>query len=204
MSTTGTRGLAASSRLGELLSSCRVIPGVKDDRGLADAAGAENGIVFILYGNIVTIPGIVRTLKRAGKTVFVNVDLLGGSSSNDVIVRFLKENSDTDGILSSKASVLKAAGKWGFYTIHRLFIIDSFSFGSIDRQIRLSSPDCIEILPGWPKLVTWTREKTALPIISGGMICTADDVRASLEAGSIAVSSTNEEVWAIDSWNHLL
>ncbi len=199
MNRVGQMEQVKKNSLGQLLSACRIIPGIKDNRGLADAVRAENGVVFILYGNIVTIPDIVSTLKRAGKMVFVNVDLLGGSSSNDIIVRFLKEHSDADGILSSKAAVLKAATLMGFYTIHRLFIIDSFSFSNIDRQIRLSKPDCIEILPGWPKLVTWTREKTDLPIISGGMICTADDVRASLQAGSIAVSSTNEEVWTIDS-----
>lgn len=183
--------------LKELLKKNPVIPGIKDDHGLEAVLKSPADIVFILYGDIVSITDITSRIKASGKMVFVNVDLLGGSAVSEVIIHFLKKHTDADGIMSSKAGILKAAKKAGFYTIHRLFIIDSFSFGSISKQISISRPDCLEILPGWPKLVTWTLEKIDMPVISGGMICQDEDVQASLQAGAISISSTNEAMWPV-------
>lgn len=35
-------------------------------------------VVFILYGELITIPDIVQRLKDAGKFVIVHLDLIGG------------------------------------------------------------------------------------------------------------------------------
>jgi len=179
----------------DLLRGNPVIPGIKDDRGLQSVLSAENKLVFILYGTIVNIGEIVGSLKDAGKTVFVNVDLLEGGGGRGIILDFLRQNSDTDGILSSKAGLVKAAKNLGFYTIHRFFLIYSFSFKSMDKQIKMSEPDCLEILPGWPKLVSWTLDKLDYPLIAGGLICFEEDMKAALDAGANSISTTNENLW---------
>ncbi len=178
-----------------LLKGNRIIPGIKDHNGLQRALRSESSIVFVLYGDILTIVDIVDQIKQVGKYAFVNVDLLEGSSSKDIIIRYLHKNTKADGILSSKAALLRTAKKLGFITIHRFFIIDSFSFFSLEKQVSISQPDILELLPGWPKLVTWTREKTDLPIISGGMICLPEDAEAALDAGAVSISTTNTELW---------
>jgi glycerol uptake operon antiterminator len=129
--------------------------------------------------------------------VFINVDLLDGFAGKEIVLQYIRKNTDAAGILSSKASMIRAARDLGFYTIHRLFIIDSFSFSSLARQIEISRPDFLEILPGWPRLVTWVMETTDIPIISGGLICCKEDVVAALKAGATAICSTNPEVWAL-------
>ncbi len=181
--------------LQKLVESNRIIPGVKDQQGLKKALRSDSDIIFVLFGDIISIEDITDQIRAAGKHAFVNVDLLEGGSGRDTVIRFLHRYTNADGVLSSKAAVLKAAKKLGFYTIHRFFIIDSFSFQNLEKQTAISEPDILEILPGWPKLITWTREKTDIPIISGGMVCTHEDARASLDAGAVSISTTNDCMW---------
>lgn len=185
-----------NNNLQEILEDNPVIASVKDDTNLEEALISDCSIVFILYGNVLNISEIVKKIKDRGKMAFINVDLLEGFSAKEVVIQFLKQQTQVDGILSSRVSMIKAAKSHGFITIHRFFFIDSFSLNNLDKQVEISKPDYLEILPGWPKLITWTREKTNIPIISGGLICLKEDAIAALKAGAIAISSTNKEVWS--------
>lgn len=180
-----------------ILEENPIIPGIKDDKGLNGVLKSDCKIVFILYGTVLNISEIVQKIKDSGKMAFINVDLLEGFSHKEIVVEYLKQHTQADGILSAKASMLKAAKNQGFFTIHRFFLIDSLSFHNLDRQIKISKPDCIEILPGWPKVISWVTEKSELPIIAGGLVCDKDDVIAALKARATAISSTNAEVWAM-------
>lgn len=174
-----------------------VIPAIKDEAGLQAVIKSDCKIVFLLYGDVLNIIDIITKIHASGKMVFVNVDLLEGFSNKEIVLQYIKKNTPAVGILSSKASMIKAARDLGFYTIHRLFIIDSFSFNNIGRQIGISKPDYLEILPGWPRLITWVMETTDIPIISGGLICCKQDIVAALGAGATAICSTNPDVWAL-------
>lgn len=181
-----------------ILQDNPIIAGIKDSTGLEAVLESDCKIVFILYGSILDIGEIVRKIKNSGKMAFINVDLLDGFSSKEIVVKYLKQHTQADGILSSKASMIKAAKAQGFFTIHRFFLIDSFSFHNLDKQIEISRPDCIEILPGCvPKVITWVMEKIDIPLIAGGLVCEKDDVVAALRAGASAISSTNMEVWSM-------
>lgn len=139
-----------------LLRQNPVIAAVKDNASLQLAIDSECQFISVLYGNICTISNIVKKIKNAGKYAFIHVDLLEGASNKEVVIQFLKLVTEADGIISTKASMLKAARAEGFFCIHRLFIVDSISFHNIDKQVAQSNPDCIEILPGcMPKVLGW-------------------------------------------------
>ena len=186
-----------SNPLYAILEDNPIIPGIKDDTGLEAVLNSDCKIVFILYGNVLNISEIVRKIKERGKMAFINVDLLDGFSSKEIVIHYLKQNTQADGIMSAKASMIKAAKAQGFFTIHRFFLIDSLSFQNLDRQIEISGPDCIEILPGWPKVISWVTEKINMPVIAGGLVCDKDSVVEALKAGAAAISSTNTEVWSM-------
>jgi glycerol uptake operon antiterminator len=174
------------------------IAGIKDDNGLQLVLKSDCKIVFVLYGDIMNIATIVATLKEHGKMVFINVDLVDGFSNKDIVVHFMKQNTQTDGILSAKASIIKAAKAQGLFTIHRFFVIDSFSYNNLGKQVEISQPDCIEIMPGcMPKVIGWVVAQVSLPVIAGGLVCDREDAEAALKAGAKAVSSTNPIVWAL-------
>lgn len=186
-----------TKNLKSIMENHPVIPALKDEAGLKAVIGTDCKIVFLLYGDVLNIIEIIKKIHDSGKMVFVNVDLLEGFANKEIVLQYIKKNTPAVGILSSKANMIKAARELGFYTIHRLFIIDSFSFKNIGRQIEISKPDYLEILPGWPRLITWVMETTDIPIISGGLICCKEDIVAALGAGATAICSTNPEVWAL-------
>ncbi|MEU6644566.1 glycerol-3-phosphate responsive antiterminator [Saccharomonospora sp. NPDC046836] len=175
-----------------------VIASVKDEAGLDAVVEAEPQIVFLLFGSILTLPDLVERLRAAGKTVLVNVDLVEGLVGRDIAVAFVAERTRADGVLSSKAAIVKAAKARGLLAVHRFFLVDSFSYHNVGKQLAISQPDYIEILPGCvPRVITWLRKDTEVPIIAGGLVCDKDDVLAALAAGAVAIASSNVDVWAM-------
>ncbi|MBV4412713.1 glycerol-3-phosphate responsive antiterminator [Enterobacteriaceae bacterium YMB-R22] len=175
-----------------------VIAAVKDNASLQLAIDSKCLFISVLYGNICTISAIVQKIKKAGKYAFVHVDLLEGTSNKEVVIQFLKLVTQADGIISTKAPMLKAARAEGFFCIHRMFIVDSISFHNIDKQASLSNPDCIEILPGcMPKVLSWVTAKIRQPLIAGGLVCDEEEARNAINAGVTALSTTNTEVWKL-------
>lgn len=180
----------------EILSLHPVIASIKDMDGLRTVLRVSCPVVFVLFGSITTISGIVATLKGAGKIVFVDVDLVDGFSNKPVVVDFLKEHTRADGVLSSKSIMVKTAKSVGLLAVHRLFLIDSFSYHNVPKQVRLSNADAIEIMPGCiPRVISWIRTDTDIPLIAGGLVCDKQDVTSALGAGAIAIASSNRDVW---------
>lgn len=181
-----------------LLKQNPVIAAVKDTESLQAALQSDCLFISVLYGNICTITAIVQQIKKANKYAFVHVDLLEGTSNKEIVINFLKMVTQADGVISTKASMVKAARAHGFFAIHRLFLVDSISYHNIDKQIAQSNPDCIEILPGcMPKVLGWIAEKIDLPIIAGGLVCDAQDANDAINAGALALSTTNRGVWEL-------
>ena len=64
----------------EKIEASPIIAAVKDDRELAKALQSDVDVVFILYGDVCTIPMIVDRIKEAGRTAMVHLDLVAGLS----------------------------------------------------------------------------------------------------------------------------
>ena len=62
----------------DILIDCPVIAAVKDDEGLEKCLESESQIVFILYGDLIRIPQMVKKIKDAGKLAMVHIDLIAG------------------------------------------------------------------------------------------------------------------------------
>ena len=180
-----------------MLGDQPIIPAIKNDDGLKAVLEADGQIVFVLYGNVLNIGEIVRKLKESGKIVFVNVDLIEGFASKEIVVEYLKKNSEADGILSNKAAMIRAAKALGLLAIHRYFVVDSFSYENLEKQLEIAQPDFLEVLPGWPRMISWVVEKVKIPVIAGGLVCTKEDVVAALGAGATSICSTNQDVWSL-------
>ena len=78
-------------------------------------------VVFVLFGDICSIGDIVKKIKAAGKIAMVHVDLIGGLSPREIAVDYLKNNTDADGIITTKPSVIKKAKELSLYTCTSLF-----------------------------------------------------------------------------------
>jgi glycerol uptake operon antiterminator len=179
----------------ELLRLTPVISAVKSMEDLEKSLGPGSRIVFVLFGDLLTIPDIVSRLKSAGKVVMIHIDLIEGLSAREVAVNYLWENTGADGILSTKANLIKHAKNLGFLTVQRFFVLDSMALVNIEKQFPLDYADAMEILPGvMPKVIAKIARITKKPIIAGGLVSDEEDVKNSLKAGAVSVSSTNPEL----------
>lgn len=181
---------------GQILKQYPIIASIKDDNGLNMACVFDVKIVFILYGNILNLPSIVKKLKSCGKIIFVHIDLIDGLDVNEVSTRFIKEFTHADGIITTKSNVIRAAKEVGLLTIQRFFLIDSMSLEKALRHMESSYADAFEILPGViPKMIHKISSISNVPIITGGLIVDKNDLYTALDSGAKAISTTNISLW---------
>lgn len=181
----------------EKLEDCPIIAAVKDDEGLECCLESDNSIVFILYGDVCSIPKITGKVKAAGKLAMVHIDLVTGLNGKEVAVDFIHQQTEADGILTTKPALAKRAGELGMYSVLRFFVIDSMAYDNIKKQVQLVRPDVIELMPGVisPKIISRICGLVSVPVIAGGLIADKEDIMTALGAGAVSVSTTNQGVW---------
>ena len=179
-----------------------VIAAVKSDAGLQAAVEMEEiQVIFVLYGDVCTIPEILERIKAAGKKAMVHIDLIAGLSAKEISVGFIARQTRADGIITTKPALVRRAKELGIFAVLRFFVIDSLALKNIENlemQCGTSRPDFIEVLPGvMPKVLGRIAKVSRIPMIAGGLITEKEDVIAALSVGAIAVSSTNQDVWKL-------
>ena len=179
-----------------------VIAAVKSDAGLQAAVEMEEiQVIFVLYGDVCTIPEILERIKAAGKKAMVHIDLIAGLSAKEISVEFIARQTRADGIIPTKPALVRRAKELGIFAVLRFFVIDSLALKNIENlemQCGTSRPDFIEVLPGvMPKVLGRIAKVSRIPMIAGGLITEKEDVIAALSVGAIAVSSTNQDVWKL-------
>lgn len=175
-----------------------IVASVKDEETLAVALQSECEIIFTLYGDVCSIAAIVETGKKAGKTVIVHFDMIDGLSSREIAVKFLKENTRADGIISTRAGIIKAARDLNMIAIQRCFLIDSIAMENFKKHVIGNYADAVEVLPAvMPKIIRRITSFCDIPLIIGGLILDKEDVVLGLESGAVAVSSTNPDIWTM-------
>ena len=179
-----------------------VIAAVKSDAGLQAAVEMEEiQVIFVLYGDVCTIPEILERIKAAGKKAMVHIDLIAGLSAKEISVEFIARQTRADGIITTKPALVRRAKELGIFAVLRFFVIDSLALKNIENlemQCGTSRPDFIEVLPGvMPKVLGRIAKVSRIPMLAGGLITEKEDVIAALSVGAIAVSSTNQDVWKL-------
>lgn len=182
----------------DLFEISPIITAVKDDAGVDHAVETESPVVFVLYGTICTIADIIQRLKDYGKIAIVHADLIVGLSTKEVVVDFIHQNTRADGIISTKASIVKRAIELGMIAGQRTFLIDSMALETTKKQLAVMRPDFMEIMPGvMPGILRIVRTYTDIPLVAGGLISDKKDIIAAFDAGVDAVSTTREELWGL-------
>ena len=185
-------------KIRDLFEISPIITAVKDEQGLEKALKTESPVVFLLFGNICSITGLVDQVKNSGKIAIVHVDLIQGLSSKEVAVDFIRQNTRADGIISTKAPLVRHAMDIGMIGGQRTFLIDSMALETTKKQLLTFQPDFMELMPGvMPKILKTVRGYTEIPLVAGGLISDKKDILAAFDAGVDAVSTTREELWGL-------
>lgn len=155
-------------------------------------------VYFILGGELLALKQMIQALKAADKSVFVDIDLIGGLKSDPSGLQFIYETMAPDGIITTKGQIIKNAKALGLCAIQRLFLLDSKNLQSGLASVEKYQPDAIEVLPGVIHKVTAQIVKASnIPVITGGLVQDKEDVIQCLKAGAIGVSTSKHLLWAI-------
>ncbi len=180
------------------LEKSPVIPAARNPEAVRRAADTSAAAIFLLGGSILTLPDMIRIAHENGKRAFVHIDLAEGLGRDDAAVRWCVENLRADGIISTRAGLLKTASELGAITIQRLFLMDSTSFDHGKRMLKNTPPHMAEVLPGIaPKAVRDLCEALDKPVIAGGLITQPKEIALALQAGATAVSVGDERLWSV-------
>lgn len=171
-----------------------VIAAIKGDEQLRKACDSSVAWVFDLSPSINSVSQRVEFCKSYGKQLFVHMDLIEGVGKDKAGLEFIK-NCGTNGIISTRASIIKFAKEIGLKTVQRVFIVDTQSIKSATAILK-TNPDMLEIMPGIvPRAIKAFKNVLSVPIIAGGLIETTDDIENAFDAGAFAVSTSLEKLW---------
>ena len=123
-----------------------IIAAIRDDRWQA-AISSPAEVLFCLECSLLTVEQKIRQAHDAGKIVFVHVDLSEGIGKDRTGLAYLAK-CGVDGIISTKAQLIRTAKDLGLLTVQRFFALDSQGVDNISDQLFSASPDFMEIMPG--------------------------------------------------------
>ncbi len=179
-----------------LLHSNPIIAAVNDINKFELALASPCKIIFLLTGSILNLSDYVKQADRLEKKVFIHLDLMDGITKDSTGLKFVQEYINPFGIISTRSSLIKRANEAGFYTIQRIFLLDSISVEKGIHDIKSTKPHAVEVVPGViNKVTSEVCHITNTPIIAGGLIKEKKEVIDSLKAGAVCISTSREEIW---------
>ena len=182
--------------IGELLSclECNPVIAAVTDEKWQQALCSPAQVIFYLSANLLTVEEKVRQAHEAEKYVMVHLDLAEGIGRDRSGLRFLAQ-CGVDGIISTRAQLIRLAKEQGLITVQRFFALDSKGMESIEEMLRNTNPHLMEIMPGVIEKAIRRFRKSGIAVIAGGLIETKQEVTDALGAGATAVSTGQKELW---------
>jgi len=179
----------------ELLEENPIIAAVKNEEQLNEALNSEAQIIFVLFGDVINIKEISKKILYKNKIGIIHIDLVEGFTNKEIVVKYIKEETDFKGLISTKPQVIKIAKKYNLIGVQRVFIFDTLSLNNVKNHM-ISECDAIEVLPGiTPKVIKIISEYSKKPVVAGGLIETKEEVMQALNSGATCVSTTKKEIW---------
>ncbi|WP_214698763.1 MULTISPECIES: glycerol-3-phosphate responsive antiterminator [unclassified Exiguobacterium] len=180
-----------------MLNGQSLLPAIRDMRDLERFLSSDLELGVLLEIHMSRLESIFKLLGSHHKKVFIHMDLIQGMKADEFATEYICQTYKPFGIISTKGNVIVKAKQKGVVTVQRLFLIDSLSLEKSIRHIERSKPDYIEVLPGIvPKYIQRVHEKTGIPVFAGGLIETAEEVQAALDAGASVVTTSNRKLWS--------
>jgi glycerol uptake operon antiterminator len=170
---------------------------VKTEQQLQIAMQSRPGVIFILRGDGLEMAPVLRRVHQAGKLAAVHLDLVDGLASDVAGVRWLVR-SGADAIISSHGQAVRAIRAEGVTAIQRVLCLSELAVDHGLAAVARAQPDIVELLPGviLPQVADLVLPRLTVPLLAGGFIRNADDVSAVLAAGALAVTTSEESLWA--------
>lgn len=181
------------SEIIECLELNPVIAAIRDD-GWDAALYSPAQVLFYLSADLTSVNTRIQQAHEAGKILLIHLDLAEGIGKDRAGIRYLAQQG-VDGIISTKAQIIRTAKDMGLLTVQRFFALDSKGMESIEEILRTSTPHLIEIMPGVIGKAIRRFSDCGIPIIAGGLVETKNEVTDAISCGAAAVSTGKEDLW---------
>jgi glycerol uptake operon antiterminator len=176
----------------------KILPAAKNIKQFEKMLRSDYEYVVLLDTHIGQLGSLVSLAKSHKKKVILHADLVQGLRSDEYAAQFLCQTIKPAGLISTRTSVVKEAKKKSLIAIQRLFLLDSHALETSYRLLESFHPDFIEVLPGiMPHVIKEVAEKTKIPLLAGGLIRNKAEVQMALNAGAIAVTTSDNRIWDI-------
>ena len=182
------------------LCTGKVIPACRTEAELAAALRLPQApSLIILFGDINSLPELIRRTDEAGKLLLLHLDLIGGIGRDRAGIQFLARLG-VKGLITTKPQLAKIARQEGMRVIQRMFLVDSESLRTGISLLKGFRPDAIEALPASTpaSVLAELKAATDVPILVGGLVRSADDVMQAVANGAFGVSTSQRELWNLD------
>lgn len=151
--------------------------------------------IFLLDGNIFNLKDIATKVKEKDKSLYIYVDSIDGFSKDTWGLEYMVKNIDLDGIISTKAPIIKMSKDMGVFTVQRAVVCNTKTLSYTLNSFKNTRPHAIEILPGLlPNIIDQIYNETKIPIIASGLISNREDVNRCLDSGAIGICTSNIEL----------
>lgn len=177
------------------LENCPVIAAVREPKFQA-ALSSPAEVLFCLEAHLLTIRQRITQAHESGKYIFIHMDLAEGIGKDKEGLQYLAQ-CGADGIISTRAQIIRAAKDLGLLTVQRFFALDSQGMDSVQEMLKNTNPHLMEIMPGVIPKAIHRFASGSIPVIAGGLIETKHEVTAALSSGALAVSTGSKDLWYV-------
>ena len=184
-----------AAELFDRLECFPIIAAIRENRW-QQALNSPAEVLFYLESSLLTVHQRIRQAHDAGKIIFIHMDLAEGIGRDRAGLTYLAE-CGVDGIISTKAQLIRTAKDLGLLTVQRFFALDSQGMDSVQEVLKNTNPHFMEIMPGALPKVIKRFSSGATPIIAGGLIETKGEITAALSSGATAISTGCPELWEL-------
>ncbi|WP_027408524.1 glycerol-3-phosphate responsive antiterminator [Anoxybacteroides tepidamans] len=173
-----------------------IIPAIKTMKDFEKFLRSPYVYGVLLELHISQLKSVFRYGREHGKNLIVHADLIQGLSHDEYAAEYLCQEFKPFGLISTRGSVITKAKQKKVLAIQRIFLLDSHALEKSYQLLEKTHPDFIEVMPGaMPHVIREVKERTGIPIFAGGLVRTVNDVKQALEAGAVAITTSNHHLW---------
>ncbi|MBS7344780.1 MAG: glycerol-3-phosphate responsive antiterminator [Caryophanon sp.] len=180
------------------LTNQKVIPAARTIKQFDQLLKSPFEYIVVLEVNLGHLRSLKQEADRHQKKLIVHADLIHGLKTDNFGADYLCNDIRPAAIISTRSNIILKAKSRGIIAIQRVFLIDTIALEKSYSLIEQTQPDYIELLPGIiPAMIQEVYAKTHIPIITGGLIRTAEEAQVAIDAGAVSITTSNAEIWRI-------
>ncbi len=174
----------------------KIIPAISTHQDLKKFLKLPLRYGILMNFQLAQLEELVLAMKEHKKKVLIHSELIRGLASDEYGSIYLIQALNVDGIISSKPKVIDVCKKRNVLGILRFFLKDTYSLKQSLMITQKVAPECLEVLPAVNiEVIQSIKHYVSSEVMFGGLINSEAQIRLCLNAGAIAITTSNPDFW---------